>query len=237
MAFSRIQGTGKVTATGVSSFTITFGSLPAVGSGVVVGVLASTTSAFPAGSCTDNQGNSYLIAYQYDYPFGGRKSVIFYCSKVATSSGTFIITINPALGSLTFYGVAVEVGGVAGGLTIEATSGGAQGNGASANSGAPPSRTVNDVFSVASFVTGVAQASITVTPVSWTQELEQLTGSLVGEINTRPETNAASGGLLNTDWAFPTADWWAGRAISFKALPAPPSSEKSYAYIDEIFSI
>lgn len=231
MAFSRIQATGKITASGVSSFTITFGSLPAVGSGIVVGVLASTTSAFPAGSCTDNQGNSYSIAYQQDYPFGGRKSVIFYCPKISTSSGTFIITVNPALGSLTFYGVAVEVGGVGGGLTIDVLTAGAQGISSAPNAGASTARTVNDVFSVGSFVTGVAQTTIAVN-TGWTQELEELTTTPIGEIDSQVET-AASGTAINISWTMTTSDWWGGRVTSFKALPAPVSSEKSYAYIDE----
>lgn len=229
MAFSRIQATGKVTATGVASIAITLGSAPAAGNGLVVGVLASTTTAFPGGACSDNQGNTYALAFQYDYPFGGRKIAMYYCAAIATSGSPFTITVNPALGSLTFYGVAVEVGGVGGGLAVDVTSPGAQGNGTAPNAGASTARTANNVFSVAGFVTGVAQTSITVSS-GWTEELEQLTGSLLGEIDTQVET-AASGTTIVVNWTMTAADWWAGRSLSFKALPAPVVGETSQTFL------
>lgn len=94
-----------------SSQATTFGTLPAIGSMIVVNVMGYNAATFAANSVTDNQtGNVYSRALQAPAGSGGARVEIWFCPRVIGSTGTFTVTVNTPAGS-TIVVSATEVAG------------------------------------------------------------------------------------------------------------------------------
>jgi hypothetical protein len=93
MAASRVQTSGKLVADGSSTLQHSFGSLPSVGSYVFVKA-SDFRDAGGSVNVTDNQGHTYQRVSSPDVSGGGDITAEFWYTKVATSSGTFTVTIT-----------------------------------------------------------------------------------------------------------------------------------------------
>lgn len=109
MALSVVRNTGKASDASVSLSTKSFAALPAVGNLIVVLISGWNSGTFGVTSVTDNQGNTYSRAGTQPSSSGLCRADIWY-TKVATSSGTFTISVNCAAGSYLEW-VGVEVSG------------------------------------------------------------------------------------------------------------------------------
>jgi hypothetical protein len=102
MAIAFVQKTPQGDLLGGDSGTLSFGSLPAAGSLIVVGVSNwDSGSADQALAVSDNQGNTYYEAITSDES-GDAVASIWYAYNIGSPTGTFTITINPA-GSGDYY--------------------------------------------------------------------------------------------------------------------------------------
>ena len=226
MAITRVQGTGQVTASVAFSVSGTFPAPPTVGNGVVVGVTV-TAAALPSG-CTDNRGNTYVLAKGQGSSNSGNTVAIYVCAAITTTGSPFTITVTHAT-QRNWLAVAVEV---AGPIAIDQVASVSAAT-AAPTSGATPALTAADVFLVAGTAVGSSASSITVAVVTppWTQEAEAVASSPVtGELDSRALT-----GVLGTT---PSASWTLGGGAAFveSALvafkgSAPPAVERVTPYV------
>lgn len=213
MALARVQGSGKATATGATSVSVSFSATPTVGNGVVVGVFGSWWG-FAAGQCTDNQGNTYELAFAQGNGVVPGACAVFWCPLITTASGTFTVTVNTGA-SANYTVVAMEVSGVGAGLTV-ANSSSANGIGTTNNRNTT-NATGADWFEVMALHVAASQASITKssgTP-SWTEEAEDL--SVAGEVNSRIRN---SGTATTESWTWTSSGWHAVGLVAFVATPS-----------------
>lgn len=112
MAVAYVKDTGIFTASAFGATTNgSFGTLPAVGNHVFVGSALWTSGVLGIDAVTDNQSNSY--AEDKDKGATSNTTATLYSCKVATSSGTFTITIDPASASGNYMNwCAVEFSGL-----------------------------------------------------------------------------------------------------------------------------
>jgi hypothetical protein len=112
MAIAYVRDTGKIRGSNVSSLAGSFGTLPAVGNDVFT---LSGTFGFSNGGAisavTDNQGNSYTERVEATGGGEGCASTI-YQTRVATSSGTFTFTLDPADTTVYIAAIGVEFSGL-----------------------------------------------------------------------------------------------------------------------------
>lgn len=223
MALARVQATPKASVSGVTTVSVSFSTLPAVGNGIIVGVYSGIFAGIPAGACSDNQGNTYVRVRNVENGVVGLSLAYYLCSKIATSSGTFTVTVNPAAGSTNFTAVAIEVSGVGGGLALDSST---ANWGISASATATIGITVNaNTFQVASIGINSTQASITITSAdspAWTQEIENLSSpGIVCQVDYRIVTTVSA---ANDSWSWPSSDWNTFGVVAFYATAAPPSA-------------
>lgn len=110
MAATIVRDTGKQTGSSVGTDSASFAALPAVGNHVIIGT-AIWQSADPAMiDCSDNQSNTYTEDIELEMASRDVGASI-YSTKVATSSGTFTVTINPS-GAAWVEWIAFEVSGL-----------------------------------------------------------------------------------------------------------------------------
>ena len=114
IAFVRNLGLSSHSNVG-STASKSFSALPAVGNLITVRVTGWHTSGYTATVPTDNQGNTYTQRATRDNQGApGRTRVYLYDTVVATSSGTFTITLNNVQSSGNYINwTAVEHSGIA----------------------------------------------------------------------------------------------------------------------------
>lgn len=95
MAVAYVKDTGVKTATNFATTTGSFATLPVVGNHVIVGISDYNASSEGMDAVTDNQSNSYAEDADKFTASGARGAAAIYSCKVATSSGTFTLTIDP----------------------------------------------------------------------------------------------------------------------------------------------
>ena len=232
MALTRVQGTGRVSASASASVALTFATPPTVGNGVVV-LAARYQAAGPAITATDNRGNTYAQAVAVGpNPVGG---TIQYCAKVTTAAAPFTVTLTFA-GALTGYweAAAVEVSGVGStGLAVDQT---ASQNATSAapSSGATPALTASEVLLAGVHAIGANQASLVVQVVSptWTEEFENLnySATVAGEGDSRIVTGAA-GTTPGISWTASASGTWGAALAAFKATGVVGTPARSETFI------
>lgn len=111
MAVAYVKDTGIKTATGFVTTTGSFATLPVVGNHVFVGSALWTSGVLGMAAITDNQGNSY--AEDKDKGATTNTTATLYSCKVATSAGTFTLTIDPTSASGNYAAwAAVEFSGL-----------------------------------------------------------------------------------------------------------------------------
>lgn len=198
LPFGKVQSTIPVVVTSsVPSAATTFATLPNVGSGLVVVVLAQTNNT--ADTCADNRSNTYVVSRVQPGPGAGFVVMIFHCAKLINVTAPLTVTVSGA--SRARYMQIIEVGGVGAGLTVDQSTSREQGAASWSTLNTSPLTAVES-FQVGAITLGGAGISgITVnaaTPV-WTQESERLSPVPIGEINTRLVTNAL-GTTPNIAW-------------------------------------
>lgn len=91
--------TAMIHADNVDSSSGSFTSQPRQGSTIIVTVAglkaSSGTFSLPAGTVTDNQGNTYNLVQEAPNTTGGARAYIYAAYNIAAPSGTFTITTNP----------------------------------------------------------------------------------------------------------------------------------------------
>lgn len=154
MAVAFVQATATIREAGFSGTDAgSFGSLPAVGNHVIVGIALYDADAGTHGiaTVTDNQGNSYNEDAEATEVGGGNSSASLYSTKVATSAGTFTITVDPAVATgLYIAWAAVEFSGLDATTHLDRTGANEESSGASdASVTASASNTTADGVAVA----------------------------------------------------------------------------------------
>lgn len=187
MAAQFIQSTGKArSVTAVDSQAASFGSLPAVGRFILVQVFgwnSSNNLDFTTTATTDNQGNTYARAIQSTL-VGGARAAIFYCERVATSAGTFTVTVNPGGASGPLVMVCTEWAGVfAGSLLATATD--TSGPGTLHDSGATAA--ASGLVAAVMTISGTNSLPFTVNPPAYDEQCEEPDNAAfqAGECDTR----------------------------------------------------
>lgn len=115
MAAAYVRDTGKVSGAGVSSIGLSFGTAPAVNNHVVAGCSAWNDPQITSITWSDNKSNSWAQnVSRLDPPAGTSGAIASIGSaKVATSGGTFTVTVAPNLGSGNYIeAVAAEYSGL-----------------------------------------------------------------------------------------------------------------------------
>lgn len=162
------------TAATPTSLSVSFGTLPTVGHAVVVGSLtAAGTAANDLGNLvTDNQGNGYA-RIEVNPIVGNVGRVSFWCTIVATSSGTYTVqmatTGNAQMGimALEYSGTSCNPDGSAG--AAGATSPYSCGN--------ITTRNAKDLLLTFLFVPGSTGTVTFTAPASFTTEVSQVTAA------------------------------------------------------------
>lgn len=226
---TRVQSTGKGRVQSGASATLTFGSLPEVGNLILVMVEGFTQvgNGWDAGDVTDNQGHTYALAITRSHSNSNPCAAIYY-TVVATSSGTFTITLNQTAGSDWTAGSAVEYAADtswdSGSCLTQ--SAGATGTGTAIATGSTAGSAAADEVAVAVCGIGATQASITVESVSpaWVEEHEELswTQYVPGEGNTRVLTGS---GTQSASWTAASSGNWAAVVATFQQVAAGGGSQ------------
>lgn len=225
MAPSRVQSTGKVTASVTFSVAVTFPAPPTVGHGIVVGVTV-TAAALPSG-CTDNLGNTYVLAKGQGSSNSGNTVAIYVCGAITTTGSPFTITVTHAT-QRSWLAVAAEV---AGPLAIDQVASSSTGA-ATSTTGLTPALTSADVFLVAGTAIGGSASSVTIQTVTpaWTEEAESLSSSPVtGELDTRALTGVL-GTTQSATWTLGGAAFAESAIAAFKGS-ASAAVEAVQAYV------
>jgi hypothetical protein len=218
MALTRVQATpGPYIGSGTAP-TRTFTTPPTVGNAIVVAVLS--ISRMTTG-VTDNKGNAYTLANSWTNA-GAQNVAIYYCPAITATGATFTLTATFALSTFNFI-VAVEVGGVGAGLTVDQSAGQTIFGATTPSTGSTAAVIGAEHFLITGFATGTAQSSITVQSVSpsWTQEAENLTGTtaVAGEIDSRILTGAA-GTTQSGSWTTSTNATYVAGLVAFRTSVA-----------------
>ncbi len=101
MAIAYVQDTGKVSAEGVNTSTSgAFGTQPTVGNHIIVTGSGWNNANWDLTAVTDNQGNTYAIDAEVnvadnDPPDTPRNGAFIASTKIATSSGSHTVTVDP----------------------------------------------------------------------------------------------------------------------------------------------
>jgi len=224
MDLALVQITAKVQGT---TLTIPFSTPPSVGNAIVVPVVGrATTINFPPTACTDNYGNTYLLATTQVQTIGADcGAAIYYCNAVQTTGASFTVTI-PNLYAM--VGCGIEVNNALILDQIKTAISGATSTTPATGATAP--LMAAEEFVVAAYQGNSSQASIIVESVSpaWIEAYETLSGFGPGEAVTRILTNA-SGTTTSASWTLASAESWVAILATFKvgAAPVGPTSQGS----------
>ena len=208
MAITRVQAAPKGTG---NPNNITFTTPPAVGSGIIVSIIA-WNGTIGAAACTDNRGNSYTRAITVAN--GAPQVGIYYCPRVLTTGAPFTITFTGA-GS---YATAIEVSGLAAGemLAVDRTAT-STGTSATPSTGTTAALTGADDLAVIVLSHNTSLSSLVVETVSppWVQDVEDLTGGYAtGESDSRSLT-ALAGTTQSGSWVCSASSQWAAAIAVF----------------------
>ena len=223
MAFTRVQGTGKVRGSGVTTLALTFASPPTVGNGIIVLLSQyggpAAGGGFP-GPCTDNRGHTYTVAIAGDRGASPVLGVIWYLGKVTATGAPFTITLTPGVAAW-MAASAVEVSGVGGGLAVDQTKNAIYSGVNDIDTGALAALTAADACLAAVMAKQTNLASITVEALTpaWGQEHEELDNSTYvgGEGDTRILTGTALGATPSAKWnVLNAAGTWQACLVAFK---------------------
>jgi len=216
---THVQST-KNGGTGLGSLAVSFGTLPAVNGLIVVAASTWDPTAgegdLPAGSVTDNQGNSYTRATIAVTPGGQARVAIFY-AIATTSGGTFTVTANP-VGTGADMQVAIHEysGNVTSGVLDVAVS--TNGTSAAPNSG--PITTTAPLTLIFGAMT--EDNDNTMSPgATFTQRQEEESNFNMQCLNTEDKT-AGVVGTYSADWTLSASGPWAGAVAAFKFHPPNP---------------
>lgn len=100
------QTAGIITGTSVTSIDVSFASLPTVGDTCVVFAAVAKAGGGTTLTCADNQGNTYTQTTTPELASNNRAYV--FNGPIATSSGTFTVTITAALTGSNIAGFIAE---------------------------------------------------------------------------------------------------------------------------------
>lgn len=213
---NRVQSTGRVSAGGTASVSLTFVTPPAVGSAIVV--MAAIYHTPNTGTiCVDNRGNTYVNALG-----PGTSPAMWYCPIVTASGAPFTVTLSVfSIPPGYFEAAAIEFSGVGStGLVIDKKSYTPGVSGTLLSSGVTVALTANEVILAAACNINTNQTSLVVQSASpvWTQEFENLnySASIAGEGNTRIITGA-TGTTQECSWTASVSGTWGAAIVAFKA--------------------
>lgn len=232
MAIARVQASTAVEVFSGGNAVVTFGSPPAAGNLILVGILLRSSTTSPGlTSVTDNQGNTYHQAI-ISANANGNKAAIYYAYNIGATVGTFTITVDPSAGNsqtgvraieYSGFGSADPLVGISSATGISKT----PATGSTGATGAPEVAVmaVTATFSFTFTLTGITVE--TVVP-AWTEEYEIVDGvfnHLCGEIDTRI---VASSGTESGSWALSVGGAgpnWSAAIAAFYASPAIPDTQ------------
>jgi hypothetical protein len=234
MALTHVQTTAKHTSNQSGTFTITFATLPTIGNALLVCI--NKWGAFESSlTCTDNQGHAaYAQVVRASNTSGVNEAVIFLCPLVATSAGTFTITISSLTGGPFWVGAAIEVGGLGGGSLATDTTVSATGSSAAPATGSTAALTASEVFVVVQHAVSAAQSAITVAAVSppWTEVFEELPyDRIAGEADRRILTSA-SGTTTSGSWTNSVSGPWSAVLAAFATTAVVTTAQLSQAPLE-----
>lgn len=192
MAAARVQTTGITRTSTAGTITASFGSLPAIGSLIIVGVRGTGSANWADGDVTDNQGNNYDLAIVNN----AASDVAIFYTVVTTSSGTFTVSVNPAaLGNTQMTAGAVEYSGLWNQATcVDQTLAQTNASSTAAGTGTTGSLSATGEVVAAVMAAALTATSITVETVSpaWSEEYEELSVTFgPGEFDTRVVSSTA----------------------------------------------
>jgi len=219
---TRVQSTGRVTASIRDAVDLPFATPPTVGNTIVVLASIFNTNVTSANTtCTDNRGNPYG---QVGFAKNGAVAVaVFACTAPLVTGSPFTVTLHTTIVGSTFWeACALEVtGGVlAVDQMITQT-----GTSTTPATGTTAAVTGPDVFVVALHAINANQASITVQTVSptWLEEVENLNNSatVASESDSRSLTGVG-GTTQNCSWTDATLAAYAAAIVAFQGVGAAP---------------
>jgi hypothetical protein len=220
MAIAIAQNTGKVVVGPVDTAGVSFPSLPAAGSTIIVLLgIYGETAPVTAGMCTDNQGNTYQIAVQQSGT-SPEYSVIWYAENIGTPSGTFTITLNTP-GTDDYYSwAALAVTGLATTASLDRTQG-QLGSGTDTRTGVTAATTQADELLLAVMTRGGIGTMYVVTP-GWTEVFEEENGQS-WEAAAGASQIVAATGAYECAWANAANLNWGACIATFKAAAVGPA--------------
>lgn len=223
MSLTRQQGSGIGIGDTVVTVSKSFGSLPALGSGVVVLVWCwhGSNATFPVNACVDNQGHTYTQAITSAAGANRGGAAVFYCPKVLTSSGTFTVTCGTDQPNSNYFGICLVEVASSLGLGILLDSPGA-GNSSGSTTAIDSSATASAPSVANVFVAGccqIAQNEASITPEVlapvWTNEGQNLSfAQIPGQGVSR--VLSSLGGVQSAKWTASTAGFWSGVVAIFR---------------------
>lgn len=198
-AWAFVQAGQAQTAATPTNLSGSFGSLPAVGNIVFVGVIGGRLSGVDDQSTfvTDNQGNGYTRVRQTPATSAGsppRQSL--WCTVVAVSSGTY--TVNALFTSNTFIGLFFLE--YSGGTCNPDQDSGAAGSTSPYSCGSTTTRNANDLL-IALLGTGGSAGAITFTPPTGFTTRASQTATASGETGSIADNIVAATGTFTPTFA------------------------------------
>jgi hypothetical protein len=209
------QNSGLKFGSNVATANGSFAVLPAVGNACLVLISGWNAGdlAFANGNVTDNQGNSYSLDKTFSNNTGHGASAIFRCARIATSAGTFTVTVASNKGAGNFFDFCLlEVTGFNGQLKLDATNGGIGGSPTQPVPSGSVSPTDDDNLIVAVFEIASNEGSIAVDS-GWTERFEQLSFA----VNSPGEGDSRTGGpgTYSANWTVGTTAQYAACIASY----------------------
>jgi hypothetical protein len=223
---TRVGDTGKFRSGGATSCAGTFGVAPVAGDLVVVSFCGTESHGALAPhwrphDCTDNQGNTYALAFSSVGNTGSYQSAVWWTITGAVS-GSFTVTVNPTRVG-TFYGAGAATayrsdygpGWTLGGRSYTT---GSSTTPATGNTGTLAS---GEHVAIATVWVASTVASIAVDSVSpsWQQDAEELDGStyVAGESNSRIVSGASA---QSCGWTLGSSLAWGASVVVFDEVTA-----------------
>jgi hypothetical protein len=212
-----VQATAKFeSSSSVDSITsAAFGSQPAVDNYIIVVAWAGFTGNDPSPFVfSDNQGNTYAVAVTSPLTSSNNvRSAIGY-AKIATSSGSFTVTVDPNTTTQFITAQAWEVSGLAASTPLDQTNT-AAGTSTSPTSGSVTTTQADEILVAAFSDLGTGNSAITAPGAPWVDQFEEENGALFVRGSGQYQIVAATG-TYSATWTSAGAEW-TGCIASFKA--------------------
>jgi hypothetical protein len=215
MAITRTQTTGKFRISSSTPASGSFGGLPTEGDLIVVVFWGSSNPRWRPQDCTDNQGNTYSLAYTAQD--GGILDTAIWWCVTGPTSGTFTVSLDSAVvGNYSGAGAALSFSSTATGFWRPDARAFASGTSTSPATGNTGTLDAAEEVVVAAVGVRAGQASITVESVSpaWTEEAEELNfvAYVPGEVNYRI---SAATTAQSCSWTLASSGVWTAIICTF----------------------